>query len=158
MPRKVKSSARNSREYTRHSATTFETIPSGVTLDAQGITYTSGSIISPTELGYLDGQAGYGVAYTPAAGYGVSAEVNAWGGATITAIHGFTNALTGFSAIYSSSLPFSSVSPVACQIIHWAGGDTNGQVSVAAVVEFNSGAQTQLQPSGGSIYWMAFGY
>jgi len=158
MPRGIRASKRNTREYTRRSAVTFETIPSGVTLDAQGITYTSGSIVSPTEVGYLDGQAGYGVAHSTAAGYGVSAEVNAWGGATITANHGFTTALTGFSAIYSSSLPFSSVSPVACQIVHWAGGDTNGQVSVAAVVEFNSGEQTKLQPSGGSIYWMAFGY
>jgi len=161
MPRKnAGPPVRGSREYDKLSAVTYQSIETGgVTIDAQGFHYVSGTILTNTEVGCLDGQAGYGVAFTSVAGYGVSASLQPWAGTTIQIAHGFTT-LIGINAIhgteYSVSGAISNSSPTYVVLHHEAGSVAAATVA-AAVRQYSSTTNVQMYLSGGTIYWMAVG-
>jgi len=157
MPRKnAGPPIRGSREYDKLSAVTFQSIESsGVTIDTQGFHYASGTILTNTEVGYLDGQAGYGIAFNPTVGYGVSAQSQPWNGTTIQINHGFTT-LIGINAIHGTSYAVSDTSPTYVVLNHSLGGVAAATLA-AAVRHYSSTTNVQMYASGGSIYWMAFG-
>lgn len=118
------------------SGSTFTTIPSGVTIDANGISL-------PSSL--------YTVSYT-AANYKVSGGSVAWAGTSVTATHGMSNALTGFGATHYNPGGVSVFQPVIFAPSPVAGGISIALEGLTAV----GGASMAV--SGGTIYWMAFGY
>jgi len=157
MPRKnAGPPIRGTREYLKFSAVTYQSIESsGTTIDQQGFHYASGTILTNTELGYLDGQAGYGISYSPATGYGVSASWQPWAGTTIEIAHGFTT-LLGIQAIHGTSYAVSATSPTHVMLHHEAGSVAAATLA-AAVMHMSDTTGVKMFQSGGSVYWMAFG-
>ena len=128
------------------SGTTFATIPSGVTIDANGI-----NDVSVAELDYLDGAAGYLVTYS-AAGYKVSGGSAAWAGATLSVLTGMTTNLLGFGATHYDP------GAVSCfQAIIFKPSPVSGGVSLILNGMTAAGA-VSLAVSGGTVYWTAFGH
>lgn len=130
------------------------TTPSGCTLAEAGIQYAAaGTKISPAELGYLDGQAGYGVAYTSTVGYKVSGGTITWAGASTTITHGMTTTLQACVATYEWK---SAVSSAIVML-----GTNNVSTSAVSVAVYGEPADVSaaLTPiaSGGTIHWMALG-
>ena len=131
------------------SGVTFATIPSGVTIDANGI-----NNISVAELAKLDGIASYGypVGYnTSVSGCSVSGGSVAWAGTTLEITHGMTN-LLGFS--WAHYLPGGGVS---VNQLHLAFPYTNSSVVSACLSSMNQIGFSITAASGGTLYWMAFG-
>jgi len=119
------------------SATTFATIPSGTTIDANGISL-------PSSL--------YSVSYSTS-GYKISGGSQAWAGTTLSVAHGMANSLLGFGATHYNpggvsifSVFLSNPSPV-----------STGGVSLSLQGMIAAGA-VSLAVSGGTVYWTAFGY
>lgn len=133
------------------SGTTLTTIPSGVTVDRGGIAYDGTTAVTPAELGYLDDQAGYGVAYTTTAGYGLNAGSAVWAGASLTINHGFTTTLLGLSVTWGHDGGVTSVVvPCVKEAL------TAGYVSVALYTE-TAADSMHLAVTGGTMFWMALG-
>lgn len=130
------------------SGTTLQTNPSGVTIDNQGLFYASATYITPTELGKLDGIAGYPVANTAAAKL-LSGGTVAWAGTTV-------QIATGLTTITSFSLTAEDTTHVYANTFRTLRVPTAGGVSVALVVP-KSGGSVVLAQGGGTICWMAFG-
>jgi len=135
------------------SGTTLATVPSGVTIDQSGIQHTSGTAITPAELGYLDGQAGYGVAYTATAGFKLSGGTLAWAGASVTIAHNLTTTLQSIVASYEYAAAVSD--PLV------ALGTNNVSTSSVSVAVYGHPSSVSaafgLMASGGTVHWMALG-
>jgi len=141
------------------SGATLAVMNSGVTLDHQGVHYSSGSFITPTEVGYLDGQAGYGVAYLNP-GYqvtrGVADSVNnkSTGSAShqLTIATGLTTVYNFMATVYQDSVATSAVSY--CQ---WSMPGSTSSVSCMLFASTGAHSSSNVASKGTSIYWLAFG-
>lgn len=136
------------------SGTTLATIPSGVTADVAGIAYDGTTYVTPTELGYLDGQAGYGITYG-IAGYEITGGSTRWQGVSEPIAHGFST-LTGFVATYGVHVPAVSGNSSPLPVIKTLKSPTAGVVT-AVVVREMAETSSSLLASGGTIFWLAFG-
>jgi len=154
------------------SGSTLAVVPSGVTIDKQGIEYSAGTFITPTEIGYLDGQAGYGVAYTTAAGYRVAYGLTdvansgvSQGTGSVSSIlevaTGLTTVLGFWGSVYdaTSDMHKSSVSIY----LDWQKNATyTSRVTVVTAVEAAAAGTGGATPynlfnTGVSLSWLAFG-
>jgi hypothetical protein len=151
MPRSRKgTSARGTRLQSLMSATTFALNPSGVTIDAQGINI-SGNLISTTELGYLDGAAGYPLAHSALAGYGTTAGMDSWAGTSLNINTGFTT-LVAFIPNFVRNDAAAVSPPMGIEQVV-----ASGEVTVGLYTMNPTLATMALYPSGGSIAWFAIG-
>jgi len=158
MPRnKRASNARGSRNTGIVSGATIALTPSGgVTISLSGLEYTSGSFVTPTEIGYLAGAAGYPIANVATAAlqvrHGIADYANNPG-----SIVGFLNIDTGLTTVVTAIFNFyesdalAQTSDVTKILGYWSGGDvTVGLYTHSAFL----GATAQ---NGVSIAWTAFG-
>jgi len=151
MARKKKTGTRHgSSTYQQLSATTFQTIGSGVTICEQGILYNSTTGITPTELGYLDGATGYAVGNSTA-GYLISGGSAAWAGASISIATGLTTIL----ALVGGQGDVSGASAASLEWVHNT-GLAAGTVT-AALMATDGASSVLVAASGGSLQWIAFG-
>ncbi len=156
MARSRNPNKRGTRMWGPISGTTFQTQPSGVTIDStNGIEVAAGTI-SPTEFSYFDGAGGDVLASDAGTGMSLTGASVVWAGTSLNIVHGFTT-LQGITAIYTDATNRSDASPVNCQIIQNAAGDANGAVSVIAVVPYDNLISTALAAAGGTVFWTAFG-
>ncbi len=144
---------------TRHgkgiqSGSTFTTMPSGVTLSAQGISGSSG-VISPTALGNLDSLAGPAIGGVSLSGLMMATNLSHWGGTPVAIATGLSTVLT-FTGAYriSPNVAQSQVSDTLGVI--WKQDDDAGVVTAA--VYANGATGVEIQQTGGSIAWVAMGY
>ena len=161
-PRKI--NKRKYRMWTEVSATTFSTQPSGVTIDSDyiditdlvsGIT-TGAGLVSKTEVSYLDGVAGDVIAVPSSPGISWTGASVAWGGVTLQIDHGFTD-LYSITAQFANNNPPMDTTNAVCLLIRGGTGDTLGTVSGVVIQHYDTMGGTTLAPSGGTIFWMAFG-
>ena len=134
------------------SGTTIKRIPSGVTLDAGGFGYSSGTFVTPTELGYLDGAAGYVLSGNTAGlkwSHGLMDHAN-------NRSTGVSKALTvdtGLTTIYFANSTLYSTLGTSCNVsemlTHWSGGDVTTYC-------FYAGADATIA-LGVSVAWFAIG-
>ena len=117
------------------SGVTFATIPSGVTIDANGVALAGG----------------YTVSYTSGS-YKVSGGSSAWAGTSLTITHGMTTDLLGFSAVHYNPSGVSVFQPRIFRPSPVSGG-----VSLTLQGIIATGAAS-MAVSGGTVYWTAFGY
>jgi len=117
------------------SGVTIATIPSGVTIDQNGIA--------------LPG--GYTVGYT-ATSYKVSGGSSAWAGSTLSIDHGMTTDLLGFGTTHYNPGGVSVFQP-----LMFRPSPVAGSVSLTLQGMITAGA-VSMAVSGGTIYWTAFGY
>ncbi len=153
MPRKKKEGVRHgSHTYQQFSATTFQTIASGVTLCEKGIEYSGNTAITPTELGYLDGIGGPVLGNPSAAGNLFSGGTVVWSGST-ESVNSTTHGLTTLLAFTTQFVDHSTSRAARCRVINHPSG-----VSMDVVAQTVLGGTTTIPASaGGTIQWMAFG-
>jgi len=152
------------------SGSTLAVHPSGVTIDKQGIEYTAGVVVTPTELGYLDGQAGYGLAYTSAAGYRIAYGLTDFAGSgkplegtlsvsnVLSVDTGLTTVLGFWPSIYDATSDMHKLS--ASAFLTWQKNlTTTSEVTVISLIDAGAAGTTPyfLFNKGVSCSWIAFG-
>ncbi len=153
MARKKKAGVRHgSHTYQQLSATTFQTINSGVTLVEKGIEYSGNTAITPTELGYLDGAGGSVLGHPSTVGQLVSGGTVVWSGAT-ESVNSTTHGLTTLLSFNAQYVDYSGESVALCRVAYHPTG-----VSVDVIAQTILGGSTDIPASsGGTIQWIAFG-
>jgi len=158
MPRSKRgTSARGSRNTGIVSGATIALTPSGgVTLSLTGLEYSSGSFVSPTEIGYLASAAGYPIANTATAAlqmrHGIADTVNTGtiSGSSLLIVTGLTAIVTFQANLYITNAAIATPDDVSYFTANWSAGS-------ATVALFGGGGAPATAQNGVSIAWTAFG-
>lgn len=152
------------------SGTTITTVPSGITISKQGVGYSSGSFVTPTEIGYLDAAVGYPTAYGTAAyrwEYGTAdADSAAPVGASSILRITFSNITTLYafwpSILYNDQATSGATGKSGVSILTWEKYSGNNGVTVYAFTATGYADPAGQGPiatfdNGTSCVWLAFG-
>ena len=136
---------------------TIATYPSGVTLDDQGIHYSSGSFISPTEVGYLDGAGGSVIGGTGTGSVITAGTTLSTTGGTISIATGLTT-ISAFIPSGGTTRPTGTSPTILMHRFDSTGTSSSaGSVSVFCFVANTTGGTAEFQAAPVTVSWMAFG-
>jgi len=142
------------------SGSTFQTNPSGTTIDYQGITATQfgdgTSTLVAADLVNLASIAGPAIGATSVHALRIATDISLWAGVSLEISTGLTT-IKSFVATYNvldTTSDLTGVSNVMNPI--WIASATAGIVTAALYTQGGNGALA-IAPSGGSIAWTALG-
>ena len=158
MPRSKRgSTARGSRNTGIVSGATLALTPSGgVTISLSGLEYSSGSFVTPTEVGYLASAAGNVISQAATAAiqmkHGIADTANhgTISGSSLLIATGLTSIVNFHANLYLTNASIVTPDDVSYFTCNWSAGS-------ATVALFGGGGAPVTAQNGVSIAWTAFG-
>jgi len=143
------------------SGSTFQTNPSGTTIDYQGVVatqFTDGiSTLDATDLLNLASIAGPAIGATSVASILMSGDITNWAGASLEISTGLTT-IKSFVGNYRIDTVVDNLSAVSTVMAaRWIVSATAGIVTAALYSQANVPGTLTITPTGGSIAWIALG-
>lgn len=157
MPRKIGTGRGTRHPRGIRSGTTFEVMNGGVTIDTQGIHYTSGTFISPTEWGVLASAGGPILSAATKPMQFVHGTVGDQENALTTPVSGclkIATGLTTLTAFWCTPIQTAPYITLGGGVSYYAYHINGSQVSV--ICHNARGASSTIN-NGTSIHWIAFG-